>query len=114
MGRIRSGSGTWRAGSVSDRSQVGARSPDRAPARTDGLPFGAGQDAYGRPEGHGRETVPQPRGTWRAGSVSDRSQNAPVADAPGLPPVADAPGSPVCKLPASLARTEEGSSWQWT
>src|SRR5437588_1953811 len=41
--------------------RVGARSPDRAPGGDRRSPRLQGRETFGRPPGHGRETVPQPR-----------------------------------------------------
>src|SRR5262249_10940853 len=39
------------------RRSVGGWSPDRPPLVTEGLPW---KETFGRPKGHGQETVPQP------------------------------------------------------
>src|SRR5436309_9332780 len=49
-------------------SHVGARSPDRARGSDRRSPLLWGRETFGRPKGHGRETVPQPS---RQGDLHD-------------------------------------------
>src|SRR5205807_384262 len=63
---------------VGARSRVGARSPDRAPSSTGGLLLNS-RETFGRDQGHGRKTVPQPR--HAAGARSGARAPAPCPNA---------------------------------